>query len=512
MSEWINEELFSKYYKNKLLLISHGGVGSEYMTSLLNIYHTKDINPNSNKPIKGGCVHFPYPPTKFKLDKIIYIYGDIYNAIMSQISRHPDNASKLCNNMKYQHFHNLNEFFDCKNLDPFNIEKQINNYFTNQIEYPIILLKYNFDESLIPILIKITKNINFKYYKYKKRNDNFAGLSTNQQIQFKNIYGKLNNIIKHQPDLVIRFPEKNYKVSMNDVINSVKNKYKLSMNDVIKYSVKNTFPGKRIKHYAKINGYEIYNERECNYEKNTINYGAIRLKKPNEKDFTIYDFTKFNINIKRNFGGVEDPRYFVYKDNTYILMNGLDNNIKRNMYLYNIEKNYFCKLYISNYDITKIDQQKNWTPYINNDKIYFIYSFFELCVLELVDIEKGECLCIKGHPEKILEETISHKSCYGSTPLIQWNYPNFIGFVHKRLPYYSVPIIFDVESLEIKYLGEKIVFDNPENVKPWRGLIVQFPYNLTVDKNEIILSIEFEDKCPTLIYLDYINFCKAFSL
>ena len=41
---------------------------------------------------------------------------------------------------------------------------------------------------------------------------------------------------------------------------------------------------------------------------------------------------------------------------------------------------------------------------------------------------------------------------------------------------------------------------------------MQFPYNLTIDKNHIILSVEFEDKCPTLIYLDYINFCKSFSL
>ena len=98
--KWITEELFSKYYKNKLLLISHGGVSSEYMTSLLNIYHTCDKNPETNRPIKGACVHFPYPPSKFNLDKIIYIYGDIYNAILSQIPRHYDNASKLCNNIK----------------------------------------------------------------------------------------------------------------------------------------------------------------------------------------------------------------------------------------------------------------------------------------------------------------------------------------------------------------------------------------------------------------------------
>ena len=202
---------------------------------------------------------------------------------------------------------------NCKNADPFNIEKQINNFFTNQIDYPIILLKYNFDESLIPILIEITKNINFKCYKHKERDNRFTKLSNKEKIQFKNIYGKLNNITKNQPDLVIRFP---------------KNNYMLSMIDVIKYDVNNDFPGKRIKHYAKINGYEIYNERDRTYKKKSSNYGVIRLKKTNEKDFTIYNFAKYNINIINDCGGVEDPRYFVYKDNTYILMNGLDNKKK----------------------------------------------------------------------------------------------------------------------------------------------------------------------------------------
>ena len=75
MNKWINEEILSEYYKNKTLLISTGGVASEYLTKLLNIYHTKSVL-SDGRSIKGAVVHFPYPPSDVK--RVIYIYGDIY--------------------------------------------------------------------------------------------------------------------------------------------------------------------------------------------------------------------------------------------------------------------------------------------------------------------------------------------------------------------------------------------------------------------------------------------------
>ena len=42
-------------------------------------------------------------------------------------------------------------------------------------------------------------------------------------------------------------------------------------------------------------------------------------------------FQKLGINIKDKCGGVEDPRYFIYNEKVYVLMNGLDNHKNRNM-------------------------------------------------------------------------------------------------------------------------------------------------------------------------------------
>ena len=100
---------------------------------------------------------------------------------------------------------------------------------------------------------------------------------------------------------------------------------------------------------------------------------------------------------------------------------------------------------------------------------------------------------------------------FGSTPLIPWNYPNYIGFVHTRSPHYSCPIIFNVETLNVEYIGKEIIFENPKPNLRWRNKIVQFPYDLEISEDKIVLSVEFEDKCPTQVYLDYIAFCKSFS-
>ena len=163
-------------------------------------------------------------------------------------------------------------------------------------------------------------------------------------------------------------------------------------------------------------------------------------------------------------------------------MNGLDNKRNRNMYLYNVDDNIFCKLYISNYDISTIKKQKNWTPYIHFNKLYFIYSLNQLCILEVEDIISGQCKCIKGNPFNY----DNNYKYFGSTSLVQWNYPNYIGFVHTRSPYYSCPIIFNVETLNVEYIGKEIIFENPKPDLRWRNRIVQFPYDLEISEDNII--------------------------
>lgn len=498
---WIEEKDIIKYLKNKIIIISHGGVGSEYLTKLVNLqYPSIKIN---TKPLKGCIVHFPYPPPKLK--KVIYLYGDIYNSVISQIPRHYDNASKLCNNKNYKHFHKINELINYNSKDPFNITKQILQFMNKKVNYPIILLKYGFDKELIPILIKLTNLHGFKNYVFKNRTSNLHKLNQNDKLKLIEIYKKTNLIVNNSPQLIIRYPKK---------------KYVLSQNDVIKYVINDKFPGKRIKHYKKIKNFEIYNERDCR-DNNNNRFGKLRIKNNNQQNiFKEFSGKKYGIITKSKnvvgLGGVEDPRYFEFDNNIYVLFNGLTRT-NRNMYLKNLNNNHVCKLFVKNFNISKIEIQKNWTPYIYLNNLYFIYSLDELCILKVTNIKKGECLCIKGNPKNYN----NNYEYFGSTPLIQWNFPYFIGFVHTRLPWLPCPIIFNAEKLKIEKIGKPFQLDFPKHIIPKRRSnkksknfklkIVQFPYDLEIIKNNVILSIEFDDRCPTQVYLDYIGFCKAFS-
>ena len=154
------------YYleQNSTVLISHGGVGSEYLTELLKIkYPSINIkrNPfnNTTHSFTNAFVHYPYPPITNKIKTCVYLYGDIYNSILSQIERHPVNSSKLCNDMSYHHISNIKQLIKINSKDPFNIYKQIDNFMNQNIQYPIILLKYGFSNKLLPVLVRLTNNV-----------------------------------------------------------------------------------------------------------------------------------------------------------------------------------------------------------------------------------------------------------------------------------------------------------------------------------------------------------------
>jgi hypothetical protein len=377
--------------------------------------------------------------------------------------------------------------YDKGNKDPFNIEKQILAYMNIKRAYPIVLLKYGFNTKIIPILQKYI-NRNFKNYKFKIRENNFLNLNEEIKNNFKKIYEKLNLITKNSPDLMIRFP---------------KHDIKITDKDIIKYELKNNFPGCRIRHFRNIRGYKIFNERDVKPHK----YGRICII--HKGKITYKTFEKYGIKLNCINAGVEDPRYFIFNDKIYLIMNGLDIDNHRNMYLYNLTDDIFCKLFINNFDISPIKRQKNWTPYIHLNELFLIYSLKPLCILKVINPDKGECVCIKGDP---LKHDDKYKY-FGSTPLIQWNYPNYIGFVHTRCSWHPCPIIYDVEKMEIKRIGKALIFKKPPGLGRRLGKCdIHFPYDLQVNNGNAILSIDFEDKCPTYIYINYIKFCKIFSI
>jgi hypothetical protein len=157
------------------------------------------------------------------------------------------------------------------------------------------------------------------------------------------------------------------------------------------------------------------------------------------------------------------------------------------MYLYNIENDQICHLYIKNYDVSNI-YQKNWTPYVYKNDLYFIYSFCELCVIKLNDDKTGECELVYGNPSKF-----TNKGIFGGTNLCHWKDNLFIGFAHIRNPWYSVPIIFDAKNYKYISTTTPIKFDTPFKINLLPGKIVQYPYYMRKYESIYELSICYQD-------------------
>ena len=244
--------------------------------------------------------------------------------------------------------------------------------------------------------------------------------------------------------------------------------------------------GIRSKHLYKDDNYIIYNERDNEgklFEGN--GYGRM-ISKTNKTDYipTIFDIH----NNSTGNGGSEDYRYIIFNEDLYIIMNGLPKNSnKRQMYLYNIKKNEICQLYIKNYDVNNI-YQKNWTPYVYKNELYFIYSFSELCVVKLKNGITGECELVYGNPSLFTNKTI-----FGGTNLYNWKNDLFIGFAHIRNPWYGVPIIFDAKNYKYITTTTPIKLKTPFELNLLKDKIVQYPYYFTKCRDNYELSVCHQD-------------------
>ena len=75
-------------------------------------------------------------------------------------------------------------------------------------------------------------------------------------------------------------------------------------------------------------------------------------------------------------------------------------------------------------------------------------------------------------------------------------------------------MLFDAETNEV-WFGNLISFLPPKHRLATPPLSfngtkdVQYPYGLMFRNGKAILAIEFQDRCPTWLHIDFLDFCRA---
>jgi len=146
--------------------------------------------------------------------------------------------------------------------------------------------------------------------------------------------------------------------------------------------------------------------------------------------------------------GPEDARVFEYRSEVWIVFNMLAPRTGRQMYLYNVSKALAnlptepIQLRLVGLPIRAVE--KNWTPYVVNDKLYFIYQFVPLMILE-ADLGQNVCKCIYSESNKAPQPHFRG----GTVALEMLNVngpPKVFGYLHTSIPF-AKPNLYDRQVL-----------------------------------------------------------------
>jgi hypothetical protein len=213
----------------ELWIASHGGVASERLRNYIqnqdgkrgvNVNkHQKRTSGKKRRPVAGVIAHYPFPiqfGPKTAPSLCIYLYGSVYESILSQLKRHPDNSKKLHNDEAYPEFSTLQQLLAHPDLDPFGIQSQFDEFLTANVRYPILLVRYDVFSSAVALkklqtLVEklLGRNYSFtsllsKGYKRKSTLESISNSTLREQ--FLDRYSHLQEIFDSQPVIRLLMP------------------------------------------------------------------------------------------------------------------------------------------------------------------------------------------------------------------------------------------------------------------------------------------------------------------
>jgi predicted GH43/DUF377 family glycosyl hydrolase len=221
---------------------------------------------------------------------------------------------------------------------------------------------------------------------------------------------------------------------------------------------------------------------------------------------------------------VQDPRLFEFNNDLYMTFN---NYYDKKMYISQIvEKN--DEFVVHNLNIiTKHPlahgqiMEKNWSPFVYSDSIFFIRSFDPYFVYKY-DKNTNSCTNITFNYSEIEWE---YGQIRGGTPCLKIN-NNFLTFFHsskkffssfhnKSLKHYIIgaALISSEPPFEVKAISKKPIFHeefyNGDISIPWKPMLVVFPCGFIVEENKIHLVFGKQDASCFVATIDIKGLFKS---
>jgi len=237
---------------------------------------------------------------------------------------------------------------------------------------------------------------------------------------------------------------------------------------------------------------------ECYF--NNVKYNCERINK-NNKDYLYFSRSdKINL-IEKSFEiEGEDPRIFIFNNNVYVIFITFSPYPGQSrcvgITLFDKWKPIFLQLE----NIKHNSIEKNWSPFVNNNKLYFVYNFDPLIIIHYDFNNKGICNVIYVQGNIKLPINISNTFLRGGSNLIQYKDHYYIGGCHSRIhsgcyQHYTHIVLLDTLKWKIVYLSKAVMYNYTLNDKLNAWNVKYSPMVKELDKIYNIIN----DKTPHII-------------
>ena len=511
-----------KGLKGIMWLVSHGGVKSEWLHGRMGLPSKWHQVMPSRRPFRGVTAHYPRPVAGPKM--AVYVFGDVYNSVVSQLRRHPYNPAKLHNSrsfpwLKFDNVVAHSKVYD----DVYGIEGQFMNWMTIPANYPIIFVRTDkISKEMFGILGPIV-GVKMKDFNLRERKSHWEEQPAPIKDMLVSQYWRLNALFNVMPPVTIKYPPHQQMRSAQEIVSGsdipdfwyATNTARQLVSDLFKspipfdHAVASHLSkfGYREKHFIAEHGLEVFNYR-C------------KGRKPKQKYvcpsgiITRCHMKVTAITQKSKGYGYEDLRTLWWRDEMWIVTRGNPPHdkkrkakLKHAQYLINV-----CSgksVYLQS--PTTLLQGKNWLPYNDRGRLRFVYSFKDKTmvdsILELVDSNTGEIRIVHS-----IGNVPAYHPTAGIFPsfLTPYQYPIFAGFAHthesyrgqEQSIYKSGPILFNAENFRIVYKGAVSFPDATQDyargcTRQWRQLkrSIVWTHAMQFNDESVIVSNNIQDLC-----------------
>lgn len=248
-----------------------------------------------------------------------------------------------------------------------------------------------------------------------------------------------------------------------------------------------------------------YNVNFCMFKAecylNNIRYNCERINR-NKKN-GLY-FTKSNWINPREYGfdiEGEDPRLFILNNKVYAIFICLSPYYLQQrcigLTLFDEWQPKFLQIENMKHNFI----EKNWSPFIKDNKLYFVYNYDPLIIIHYDLNDNGVCTIVFKQENIDLPLNTSKTFLRGGSNLIHYKDNYYIGGCHSRIykgcfHHYTIIILLDTKEWKIIYLSKPIIYyySLTNKLNAWHEKCLPMlkdldkKYNMLIDKTPNIIQ------------------------